>query len=98
MADYSKQYCEICDPGFPWNFDLEEEFLNLYKGDQVPIICEGFGILAIGVGLDASRHVLTYDTVKWDDGSEWRDYDAGRWVEYETFLENFRTKHKNNVN
>ena len=84
MADYSKQYCEICDPGFPWDFDLEEEFLNLYNGDQVPIICEGLGIIGIAVDERGRRFVL--------------ESQALGWIEYEHFLQEFKTKHKNNVN
>lgn len=30
MANYSKQYCELCDPGFPWDFDYKQ-FLQEFK-------------------------------------------------------------------
>ena len=98
MADYSKQYCEICDPGLPWDFDLEEEFSKLEKGYALSIICEGLGIYTIAVETDGSRHVLVSAVVEWDDGGRWIDYNAGTWIEYENFLENFKTKHENNVN
>jgi hypothetical protein len=48
MADFSKQYCEIYDHGFPWDFDIEEIADELDFGFMNHIICEGFGFDAIG--------------------------------------------------
>ena len=42
MADFSKQYCEIHDHGFPWDFDIEEIAEDLDHGYMNNIICEGF--------------------------------------------------------
>lgn len=84
MADYSKQYCEICDPGFPWDFDIEEEFSKLSDGYQIPILCEGLGIAGIAVDERGIRFVL--------------EPQALGWIEYEHFLQEFKTKHQNNVN
>ena len=52
MADFSKQYCELYDPEFPWDFDIEVGAETIPKGYYKPIICEGFGFSAIEVGLD----------------------------------------------
>ena len=48
MAEFSKQYCEIYDVGFPHDFDIMEEFHKLKPDTYVPYICEGFGFIAIG--------------------------------------------------
>jgi hypothetical protein len=48
MADFSKQWCEINDPQMPWDFDIIEEWNNLEIGYIVPMICEGYGFVAIG--------------------------------------------------
>ena len=55
MAEFSKQYCDLHDVGFPHDFDIMEEFHKLKPGSYVPYICEGFGFIAIG---------------KWDDQDE----------------------------
>jgi len=52
MADFSKQWAELYDPEFPWDFDIEEIANEIPKGYYKPIICEGFGFLGIGVKLD----------------------------------------------
>jgi hypothetical protein len=48
MADFSKQWCEINDPEMPWDFDVIEEWNNLEIGYVKPMICEGFGFIAVG--------------------------------------------------
>jgi hypothetical protein len=48
MAEFSKQYCDLYDVGFPHDFDIIEEFNKLKPGNYVPYICEGFGFIAIG--------------------------------------------------
>ncbi len=52
--------------------------------DQVPIICEGLGIIGIAVDERGTRYVL--------------ESQALGWIEYEHFLQEFKTKHQNNVN
>ena len=48
MAEYSKQYCEIWDPEWPHDFDIEK-IANTLKPDYYKsFICEGFGFTAIG--------------------------------------------------
>ncbi len=58
MADFSKQYCELYDPQFPWDFDIEVEAETIPKGYYKPIICEGFGFIAIEVGLDGNIYLI----------------------------------------
>jgi hypothetical protein len=58
MAEFSKQYCEIYDEGFPWDFDIEEIADNIPKGHYKPIICEGFGFLGIGVDLNGNIEIF----------------------------------------
>ena len=48
MAEFSKQYCEIYDVGFPHDFDIMDEFHKLKPEMYIPYICEGFGFIAIG--------------------------------------------------
>jgi len=48
MAEFSKQWAEINDPEFGWDFDIEEVSNQLDPNHYVPMICEGFGFIAIG--------------------------------------------------
>jgi hypothetical protein len=48
MADFSKQYCETHDPELPWDFDIEEIAGNISNEYCIPMICEGYGFIAIG--------------------------------------------------
>ncbi len=48
MAEFSKQWAEINDPEFGWDFDIEEVSNQLDPNHYVPMICEGFGFVAIG--------------------------------------------------
>jgi len=61
MAEFSKQYCEIYDWDFPWDFDIEEIAETIPKGHYKPIICEGFGFSGIGVRLDGEIEILVVD-------------------------------------
>jgi hypothetical protein len=71
MADYSKQWCDINDPEMSHDFDILEEFDKLPKNNYIPIICEGFGFLAI-MRNHEDRCLLAFD----DDGEIiWEEYD-----------------------
>jgi hypothetical protein len=71
MADYSKQWCDINDPEMSFDFDIFEEFEKLPKNNYIPIICEGFGFLAI-MRNHEDRCLLAFD----DDGEIiWEEYD-----------------------
>jgi hypothetical protein len=61
MAEFSKQYCDIHDPGFPWDFDIEEIATEIPRGYYKLIICEGFGFIGIGVGMDREIQLLFRD-------------------------------------
>jgi hypothetical protein len=67
MAEFSKQYCEIYDWDFPWDFDIEEIAETIPKGHYKPIICEGFGFSGIGVRLDGTIEILVRDSTDEDN-------------------------------
>ena len=81
MADFSKQYCEIYDPEFPFDFDIEEMAESIPNNHYIPIICEGFGFLAIERGNDGKIYLI------FDAGEDGVDK-----VEYETFIKNHKLK------
>ena len=73
MADYSKQWCELNDPDMPHDFDIFEEFEYLAKNAMVtPVICEGFGFIAISRDED-DRCLLAFRDS--DGYILWEDYD-----------------------
>jgi hypothetical protein len=47
MANFSKQWCEINDPNMSSDFDILEEANNIEFNQYVPMICEGYGFVAI---------------------------------------------------
>jgi hypothetical protein len=61
MAEFSKQWAEIYDSEFPWDFDIEEIAETIPKGHYKPIICEGFGFSGIGVKLNGDIEILVVD-------------------------------------
>jgi hypothetical protein len=73
MASFSKQWCELNDPDMPYDFDIFEEFKYLAKNAMVtPVICEGFGFIAISRDED-DRCLLAFRD---NDGYiMWEDYD-----------------------
>jgi len=71
MAEFSKQYCEVWDNGFPYDFDIEKVAKNLEKGNYYPIICEGFGFHAIGKDDNGNTLLGFKDN---EDGVIWQDY------------------------
>jgi hypothetical protein len=71
MADYSKQWCELNDSDMSFDFDILKEFEKLSKNNYIPIICEGFGFLAI-MRNHEDKCLLAFD----DDGEIiWEEYD-----------------------
>ena len=48
MAEYSKQWCDLNDPQMKSEFDINEIADGLESNYYTPIICEGFGFIAIG--------------------------------------------------
>ena len=81
MADFSKQWAELYDPEFPWDFDIEVEAETIPKGYYKPIICEGFGFIAIEVGLDGNINLI------FDGGNNEIDK-----VNYKHFIQNQKLK------
>jgi hypothetical protein len=76
MAEFSKQYCDIWDHGFPYDFDIEKIAKDLTKGNYYPIICEGFGFHAIAKDrndqillgfLSDPENVWSSSSVVWQD-------------------------------
>jgi hypothetical protein len=56
MASFSKQWCDINDPQMSSEFDINEIADGLEPNHYTPIICEGFGFIAIGK--DPNNEVL----------------------------------------
>jgi hypothetical protein len=79
MADFSKQYCELHDMGFDGDFDVYEEFNKLEVGNFIPIICEGFGFVAIGKTKEEPNTVQVYFRDDFDS-------ESGTWVDFEEVL------------
>lgn len=81
MAEFSRQYCELKDPEFPWDFDIEEIAKDLKPGYHVPYICEGFGFIAIGKDMEDNTLLYFPD---WEDTGV---QEVGHWIEYERFMD-----------
>ena len=77
MADFSKQYCEIYDHEFPWDFDIEQIADELDQGYMNNIICEGFGFNAIGKN-ESGRILLRFQD--WETKKQ-------SWVDYKEYIE-----------
>jgi hypothetical protein len=56
MAEFSKQYCEREMPELPGDFDILEIAKSLTKNHYLPVICEGYGFIA--VGLDENESII----------------------------------------
>ena len=81
MAEFSKQYCEIWDPEFPWDFDIDKIAEELTPGHYYSTICEGFGFTAIAKEEDGN--ILLY----FPDWEFTGVANKAHWVEYERFME-----------
>lgn len=73
MASFSKQYIEITNLEFSWDFDIEEIFNSLDKGYYYPALCEGLGFTAVGIDDDGNRMLFIRDFEN-DEGGTWIDY------------------------
>lgn len=87
MAEFSKQYCEIYDEDFPWDFDIEVEAEAIPKGYYKPMICEGFGFLGIGVNIDGNIEVFLTDP---------KDETKYVQVDYKKYISLHKSKIQNN--
>jgi hypothetical protein len=85
MAEFSKQWAEINDPEFGWDFDIEEVSNQLDPNHYVPMICEGFGFIAIG--RDENYNVLlAMPTGETETDEEGQISDTVTWHAYEDIV------------
>lgn len=61
MAEFSKQYCESHNPEMDWDFDIDEIITEIPRGYYKSIICEGFGFIGVGIGMDGKIQLLFPD-------------------------------------
>ena len=81
MAEFSKQWCDLNDPQMTSDFDINEVAENLEPNHYTPIICEGFGFLAVGktenneiVLAMPTGESMTDDKGQIHDGIVWEPY------------------------
>jgi len=85
MAEFSKQWAEINDPEFPGDFDINEIADGLDPNHYTPMICEGFGFIAIGK--DANGNImLAMPTGKYEEDENGQIYDDIVWQAYEDII------------
>jgi len=78
MAEFSKQYCDLHDMGFPHDFDIVEVADGLQPEHYTAIICEGFGFTAIAKDADGNILLAIPTGAETnDDGIEvtWKKYE-----------------------
>ena len=85
MANFSKQWCDINDPQIPSNFDIEEIANTLEPNHYTPIICEGFGFIAIGKTGD-NDIVLAMPTGAVHTDEQGQIYDDIVWEPYNNII------------
>jgi hypothetical protein len=61
MADFSKQYVDRYLKGWPHDFDIDKQFLEIPNGHTMPIICEGFGFWGLQKDKDGKKYCLYED-------------------------------------
>jgi hypothetical protein len=82
MAEFCKQWAEINDPEGGWDFDIEEVSNQLDPNHYVPMICEGFGFIAIG--RDENHNVLlAIPTGEFETDEDGQTFDTVTWQAYE---------------
>jgi len=85
MAEFSKQWVEINDPEFGWDFDIEEIVNQLKPNHYVPIICEGFGFIAIGKD-NKNEIMLAMPTGEFETDEDGQTFDQVTWQAYEDIV------------
>jgi hypothetical protein len=91
MAEFSKQYCDVWDNGFPYDFDIEKIAKDLTKGNYYPIICEGFGFHAIAK--DRNEQILLgflTDSKNMHSSIVWQDYNNFMASQYKSLEEELK--------
>jgi hypothetical protein len=85
MAEFCKQWVEINDPEFGWDFDVKEIVNQLEPNHYVPVICEGFGFIA--VGKDANNNImLAMPTGEFETDEDGQTFDQVTWQAYEDVI------------
>lgn len=84
MAEFSKQYCEINDPDFPWDFDIEVEAEKLDPDYAIHMICEGFGFTMIAKD-ESGNIILGFPS---EDSPEYPySFEHFKWIPYLQFIQ-----------
>lgn len=74
MADFSKQYCENVGMEFPGDFDILEVAERITPGYYLPLICEGYGFIAISKELNG-KITLAFPSEGECDEVHWENYE-----------------------
>jgi hypothetical protein len=85
MAEFSKQWVEINDPEYGWDFDIEEISNQLKPNYYIPIICEGFGFIAIGKD-NEDKIMLAMPTGEFETDEDGQIFDQITWQAYEDII------------
>ena len=94
MAEFSKQYCDVWDRGFPHDFDVFEIAKDLIKGNYYPIICEGFGFVAIAK--DRNEQILVAFQGE-EDTLVWQDFDNFMSSQYKLLEQEIKMEQDNKI-
>ena len=95
MAEFSKQYCDVWDRGFPHDFDVFEIAKDLVKGNYYPIICEGFGFIAIAK--DRNEQILVAFQDDEQNRLVWQDFDNFMSFQYKLLEEEMKINQENKI-
>jgi hypothetical protein len=95
MAEFSKQYCEIWDHDFPYDFDVYKIAKDLDTGNYYPIICEGFGFVAIAK--DKNDQILVAFQDDEEDQVIWQEFDSFMSSQYTLLEEHLKIDDNNKI-
>ena len=88
MADFSKQWCELHNPEMSYSqfdFDILEIADGLDPNHYMPIICEGFGFVAIGKASNGNI-ILAVPTGEVMTDENGQSFDNIIWEPYEDVI------------
>ena len=85
MAEFSKQWVQINDPEFGWDFDIEEVSNQLNPNHYIPLICEGFGFIAIGKD-NENKIMLAMPIGEFETDEDGQTFDQVTWQAYEDII------------
>ena len=85
MAEFCKQWAEINDPEYGWDFDIEEVSNQLEPNHYVPMICEGYGFIAIGRD-ENYKVLLAMPTGETETDENGQISDKVTWLAYEDVI------------